>query len=382
MLAFTSIVSNFIYLELKLATKYLGYFLFCFFIWVHDQYASIVLGLMEVFPSVKLQNGYVENGTRASNMVASHKWVIFWFLSELSLQLNSCQANQERSQNMFLIEKSLLCCSLLFYWCEIASNKTASTAASRLISVAAARLAVASCLSSLSSSVVSKGSQQLLLPVFITTRRKLIPYGILRSTENALYWTRKTSELKLLESCCFAGFTFDIMIAILILTWLIIFVHDVSSQAFCPWLHTTDPSSEDYQTSLQIWSAFNREEGVGCSQKTCWEETSCEEQTGGCQRRSLTTCCVFLWFSASLIVLFCCVWKSKALFGIEPLFLSCWRAFPSVVRFMCFCIIVCWLPLNRSVICCPGSSPRSPTEKSESHGGREGKTRGTAESPT
>lgn len=50
----------------------------------------------------------------------------------------------------------------------------------------------------------------------------------------------------------------------------------VTSQEICPWLHTTRPNPEDYQTSQQIWSAFNCEEGVGCSQKACWEETSCE----------------------------------------------------------------------------------------------------------
>jgi len=45
---------------------------------------------------------------------------------------------------------------------------------------------------------------------------------------------------------------------------------------------------------------------------------------------------------------------------------------------------LCWCvgnPLTPAVICCLGPSPCSPPQKTESSGGREEKTRGTAESP-
>lgn len=51
---------------------------------------------------------------------------------------------------------------------------------------------------------------------------------------------------------------------------------------------------------------------------------------------------------------------------------------------LCLCMFLhqyVGFTLNCSVICCPGSSPSSPTQTSESSERREGKTRGTTESP-
>lgn len=63
------------------------------------------------------------------------------------------------------------------------SDKTVAVAASRLIPLAAERLAVASCHSS-SSSGAFKSSQQWLFPLFVAAKRKPTVYGILSLTEN------------------------------------------------------------------------------------------------------------------------------------------------------------------------------------------------------
>lgn len=157
--------------------------------------------------------------------------------------------------------------------------------------------------------------------------------------------------------------------------WLFLY-----SQAFCSWHRTTDPSSEDYQASLQIWSAFNCQEGVGRCQKTCRKETSGKEQSGGCRRTSVKSCSSI--FSHIRAFAVCSPYlknpflATKLLCFVTLKWISMWVPF--------VCIFASWcvgFTLNRSVICCPGSSPSSPTQTSESSGGREGKTRGTAESP-
>lgn len=80
------------------------------------------------------------------------------------------------------------------------SEKTAVTAACTLISIMGARLAVGSCTSSL----------QQPRPAFVTTKRKLIGYTILRLTENGLYLSFLRRMCQILElqfqpSICFEG---------------------------------------------------------------------------------------------------------------------------------------------------------------------------------
>lgn len=111
--------------------------------------------------------------------------------------------------------------------------------------------------------------------------------------------------------------------------WLFLY-----SQAFCSWHRTTDPSSEDYQTSLQIWSAFNCQEDVGRCQKTCRKETSGEEQSGGWHRASVKS----LPSISSLICAFCCLSFvfEKPIFGHQvALFGHVGGNFRVLVPFVC-----------------------------------------------
>lgn len=66
-----------------------------------------------------------------------------------------------------------------------------------LVYLGAPRLAVTSCISLVSSSLVFKGSLQKSPLVFVT--RMLIGYGILRLTEKTLDWTLARSMSKILD---------------------------------------------------------------------------------------------------------------------------------------------------------------------------------------
>lgn len=115
-----------------------------------------------------------------------------------------------------------------------------------------------------------------------------------------------------------------------------IFFIFLDSQAFRSWSRTTDPSSEDHQTSLQIWSAFNCQEGVRRCQKTCWEKTSGEVQSGGCYRTLVKSCSSIFSLVCAFSVCLPYLKKKQSC----PV-MSRWRETPcmgAICVCVCFCI--------------------------------------------
>lgn len=125
---------------------------------------------------------------------------------------------------------------------------------------------------------------------------------VIRSDLTRTLWYKRHSSIIRMNSLKIIQCNFFLFFFTFCLTVEVFLVVDWQTLFFVPLYHYIWSclccSPKDYQTSLQIWSAFNREESYGCSQKAVRQEGSSKTETSSYILHFLCVelNCGLLWF--------------------------------------------------------------------------------------